>query len=374
MAERLPTIVIDHGSAFLRAGLAGTNSPSVVFPPVVGRSTPTNPASASLLEDGIVGQQVYDEKMPYLYSAVTHGQVSNFDALERILSHCFSAALRVDVREHQVLLSQSPLMRNNELEHTTEILFEKFSAGGAYFANSAVLVLLAYGRLSGVVLECGNHFSSATPVYDGHAVRAGCSIQPVCGGEQLDRYLSSILVQKGYKNLRWADEKLLMRKIKENLCYVARNPVDEESIEDSMTLPDQSVLTLGKERFMVTEALFQPSVLGTQARGIVQTLESAIFNPANVDRELQPILCSNIAIAGGSTLFKGFSQRLEWDIMSNLPYKMNPKLLSDIGIRRDLLTWTGGSILGSMPHFSDLCISRLEYDEFGPYVASLKCV
>ena len=58
----------------------------------------------------------------------------------------------------------------------------------------------------------------------------------------------------------------IVRKIKENLCYVAQDyehelaayTTDASSIEKSFKLPDGKTITVGTERFRCPEVLFHP--------------------------------------------------------------------------------------------------------------------
>ena len=61
----------------------------------------------------------------------------------------------------------------------------------------------------------------------------------------------------------------IVREIKEELCYCAKNYQEEMyvskcSSQQEMTyeLPDGNSITVGNERFRCTEALFQPSLIG----------------------------------------------------------------------------------------------------------------
>ena len=74
-----------------------------------------------------------------------------------------------------------------------------------------------------------------------------------------------------------------------------------------------------------------------------------------------------MVLAGGSTLFPGFGERLVKDLRAKLP---------DTTIRvrappeRALSCWIGGSILASLATFKSMWVLRSEYDEHGPSVFS----
>ena len=81
------------------------------------------------------------------------------------------------------------------------------------------------------------------------------------------------------------------------------------------------------------------------------------------DMDLRKVLFQNIVLSGGSTLFKGFGDRLVTEVK-----KLAPK---DIKIRisapqeRLYSTWIGGSILASLDTFKKMWVSKREYDEDG---------
>merc|ERR1712226_868152 len=125
-------------------------------------------------------------------------------------------------------------------------MFETFNMPAMYVAIQAVLSLYASGRTTGIVMDSGDGVSHGVPVYEGYA-------------------LPHAIVRLD----------LIVRDIKEKLCYVALDFKQEmstaaasTSLEKSYELPDGQVITIGNERFRCPEALFQPSFLGMEACGI----------------------------------------------------------------------------------------------------------
>ena len=78
-----------------------------------------------------------------------------------------------------------------------------------------------------------------------------------------------------------------------------------------------------------------------------------------------------MVLAGGSTLFPGFGDRLLNEVR-----KLSPK---DVKIRiaappeRIFSTWIGGSILASLGSFQQLWMSKAEYEEQGAQGILRKC-
>jgi centractin len=103
---------------------------------------------------------------------------------------------------------------------------------------------------------------------------------------------------------------------------------------------------LGAERFRAPEILFQPELIGQEYLGIHQVIVDSI-NRADLD--LRKSLYSNVVLSGGSTLCRGFGERLLSEVKK--------LALKDIKIKiyappeRKYSTWIGGSILASLSTF-----------------------
>lgn len=74
---------------------------------------------------------------------IRHGQVDNWDAMERFWQQCIFNYLRCDPEDHYFLLTESPLTAPESREYTGEIMFETFNVPGLYIAVNSVLALAA---------------------------------------------------------------------------------------------------------------------------------------------------------------------------------------------------------------------------------------
>jgi actin-related protein len=91
--------------------------------------------------------------------------------------------------------------------------------------------------------------------------------------------------------------------------------------------------------------------------GIHMLLYKAIMN---CDVDMRRILCNNILLSGGSTMFEGFEGRLQKEMTNLLPPTVKVKIISPEENERKYSAWIGGSILASISVFQEW-ISKEEY-------------
>ncbi|KAG8141241.1 hypothetical protein E2320_006882 [Naja naja] len=149
----------------------------------------------------------------------------------------------------------------------------------------------------------------------------------------------------------------------ERACYLSGNPQKDEALETEKvqyTLPDGSTLDVGPSRFRAPELLFQPDLIGDESEGIHEVL---VFAIQKSDMDLRRTLFGNIVLSGGSTLFKGFGDRLLSEVKKLAPKDVKIKISAPQ--ERLYSTWIGGSILASLDTFKKMWVSKKEYEEDG---------
>jgi hypothetical protein len=103
---------------------------------------------------------------------------------------------------------------------------------------------------------------------------------------------------------------------------------------------------IGAERFRAPEILFNPEIIGLEYPGVHQIVVEAIHR---TDMDLRKALYGNIVLSGGSTLTKGFGNRLLHEVQRLAVKDMRIKILAPP--ERIYTTWTGGSILAGLSTF-----------------------
>src|SRR5690606_6193887 len=119
---------------------------------------------------------------------------------------------------------------------------------------------------------------------------------------------------------------------------------ESSEFERSYELPDGRVIVLGKERFLGPEILFQPSLLyeSNPPAGIPELVRNSI---EKCDVTLRPQLYSTILLAGGNTLWKGFKERVEQDLLKLVPPGTGVQVLGP----KQYSAWIGGSMVSHLP-------------------------
>eukprot|EP01092_Planopodium_desertum_P008992 TRINITY_DN38318_c0_g1_i1.p1 TRINITY_DN38318_c0_g1~~TRINITY_DN38318_c0_g1_i1.p1 ORF type:complete len:113 (-),score=2.50 TRINITY_DN38318_c0_g1_i1:71-376(-) len=92
--------------------------------------------------------------------------------------------------------------------------------------------------------------------------------------------------------------------------------------------------------------------------------KSILACPETVRHEVE----KNLLLAGGSTLFPGFVERIT-TALGDLEMKEKPTVVAPED--RLVSSWVGGSILSTLPDFREMSVTKENYDEIGP-AASLK--
>ncbi|KAI4138547.1 MAG: hypothetical protein LQ341_004620 [Variospora aurantia] len=361
-------IVLDNGSGTIRAGFAGEDLPKCYFPSYVGRPKHVRVLAGALEGDVFIGRRAQELRgLLKVRYPLEHGIVTDWEDMERIWQFVYTEELKTLSEEHPVLLTEPPLNPRSNRDTAAQLLFETFNVPAIYTSIQAVLSLYASGRTTGVVLDAGDGVSHAVPVYEGFAMPNSIRRIDVAGRDVTEHM--QLLFRKSGLVLHTSAEKEIVREIKEKTCYVAPDPKKEERewIQHNgrpegklaeHTLPDGKKIKIGSERWKAPEILFEPELIGLEYPGIHQIVVDAINR---TDMDLRKSLFGNIVLSGGSTLCKGFGDRLLHEVQRLAVKDMRIKIFAPP--ERKYSTWIGGSILAGLSTFRKMWVSIDEWHE-----------
>jgi actin-related protein len=339
--DAIKVLVVDSGSRTTRVGFAGESTPRATFPTLVDRG-------------------------PESQHPVSKGIVVNWDSLRTLWQQRLKDELQVEPRDCVMLVTEAPNGPRANREEMTRLCLETLQARALYLADEARLALLASGRRTGLVLTSGTHATRAVPVREGVTL-SDAVLQLDLGGDDLTDYLAELLKETrgyGFPSAAGLEQ---VRELKEKLAFVARS--EESDVDDvSYQVPGGELLTLGDERHLCAELMFDPRRLELEQEGVHHLIYESI---QRCDSKLRPDLFANIVLAGGNTLLKGLSERLSSELRKLVPPTIDVRVTAPDD--RQYSAWVGGSMLASQPGFTAMCITRPEYEEAGPKIVHRKC-
>ena len=357
-----------------KAGFADDDYPMSVFPSIIG--TPRMPGIRVGTEqkEFYIGYEAQAKqhclKLKY---PIEHGMISNWDDMEKLWHHTFYNELKTNPDEHPVLLTDVLLNCKPNREKMIEIMFDEFKVPAFFVINSAYLALYSSGKTTGVVVDSGGGVTQVAPVYEGYPLYQKERID--LGGRDITNRLVRLLLDERGHSFYDSPEREIVTDMKEKLCYVAWDYNEEMSrsrsssdFEKEFELPDCSKITLGKERFMAPEALFQPNLIGLNFDGVGETTYKSIIGSCLYMRRE---LFGNIVLSGGTTMLPGFRERLSRELIN----KVSPNMRVNIGAPYDrkYSVWEGGRTLSSLSSFQQKFVTRQEYEEEGPRIVHRTC-
>ncbi|KAI6653692.1 hypothetical protein LOD99_3196 [Oopsacas minuta] len=369
--DKLSSIVLDNGSGCIKAGLSLQESPSFVFPSVVGTHKVLAMRAYFPRSKFCAHEAISKRAMLVLKYPIEHGVVTDWDNMEELWHHTFYDQLHVYPEEHSLLITEPPLNPKTNREKTTQIMFETFNTPKLYVSNTSQLALYASGRCTGIVIDSGEGVTYSVPVFNGH-IQTDSILRLDIAGRDITDYLMKIFCEENPTFfLHNSINKPLINtisKMKESLAFVSNDfgcdlekSYASAEFERAYTLPDGAHLaTIAGERFRCVEPLFNPSLIGQEYSGIHDLAYNSI---TKCDNEIQQYLYGNIVLSGGNTLFPGMAERVHKEMSKLAPHNTRINVMSPSD--RKYSSWIGGSLLARSDHFDRMCISRFDYDEYG---------
>eukprot|EP00057_Strongylocentrotus_purpuratus_P013097 XP_011667571.1 PREDICTED: actin, clone 302 isoform X1 [Strongylocentrotus purpuratus] len=342
----LPAVIIDNGSYSCKYGLAGESSPSGEVRTIVGRHQ-QNEDDSYVGNDALNKRSVLDISYP-----IQRGLVKNWEDMETVWEFIYRRKLRVEPDSRPVVLTEPALNPKENREKMIEIMFEKFEVPAFYLVKQSMCALFASGVMTGTVIDIGDGITDIVPI--NNAVVVDGSVRRLeLAGRDITEYMMKSPAARGEK-ITYE----IAQTMKTSTCEVVAD-FDEVT---RLQREGQDV-----HHLYATEALFQPSIFGRNHPGIHATTIDSIMACGEGTRDQ---VGANVVLVGGSSVFRGFHDRLERELMELAPPTMPLQILDRQN--RESIVWLGASIFAALPAFNQQAISSQEYFEVGPEIVHRK--
>ena len=359
-------IIIDIGSDSCKVGLSRDCDPKVI-PTCIGTTNTNNYFEFGLKNAQFVGKNaIIKRRTSRLFFPVEQGIISSFDGIERIFDNIFKEELKISPEEYNMILTEPCFNPKENREKIAHILFDKYSVPALYIANQAVLSLNSTGRSTGISIESGDGITQIAPIFDNfYLPHAAKKIDFT--GKALTEFMFSLL-NEGKVQFTEKD-KILIKSIKEEVCYVAENYENEIPYVKpySYTLPDGTKIVIKEQRIKCPELIFSPNKMNQGKEGIAEVCNNAI---QKCDEDIRRDLYSNIIISGGNTKFKGFEKRFSFEFKKLIPIY---RVFEVIDVKDKInAVWEGAKLISKFIQKESSWLTRQEYEENGERILHSK--
>ncbi|XP_070162125.1 actin-related protein 6 [Polyergus mexicanus] len=377
------TFILDNGAYTAKAGLSNETPKLIPNCIMKAKSERRRPFIGNQIEE------CRDASGLFYMLPFQKGYLVNWDIQKTLWDYIFSKeSCSVNLNQSSVIVTEPIFNFPSIQEAMTEIFFEEYECHSLLRINAASLSCYNYRSENPstkccIVIDSSYSFTHIIPYINDSKVKEGIRRIDV-GGKLLTNHLKEIL---SYRQLHVMDETYVINQVKEDCCFVsqdffkdmerAKYKLEKNIIAKDYVLPDyttlrrgylkdpepsneQQTLRLTNERFAIPEILFHPSDIGIRQMGIP---EAVIDSIKACDEETWPHFLSNIILTGGNAKFPGFKDRIYKEIRSlaateyavNVYLPQNPVTYA----------WFGGKQLSQDAMFSNLLITREEYEEEG---------
>ncbi|KAK9297392.1 hypothetical protein QLX08_008838 [Tetragonisca angustula] len=377
------TFVLDNGAYTAKVGLASDNVKLVPNCIMKAKSERRRPFVGNQIEE------CRDASGLFYILPFQKGYLVNWDVQKTVWDYIFSKECCLVNLSQLSLIVTEPLFNFSTVQEAmTEIFFEEYECQSLLRINGSTLSCYQYkvenpNAKCCIVVDSGYSFTHVVPYVNDTKIKEGIRRIDV-GGKLLTNHLKEII---SYRQLHVMDETYVINQVKEDSCFVsqeffkdmemAKNKLENNSIVKDYILPDyttlrrgylknpeppneQQTLRLSNERFAIPEILFFPSDVGIRQMGIPEAIMDCL---KACDEETWPHLLSNIILTGGNAKFPGFRERIYKEVRSLAPaeYRINVHLPEN----PITYAWHGGKTLSKDPAFSNLLVTREDYEEEG---------
>ena len=384
---KLP-IIVDIGTGMVKAGFSGEEKPKIVFNNYIGEPKYNRVLrSYNNQNKDNIEQYIGDDCDKYLgliklRYPVNRGVFENEEDIIKLFTHIMTklGLNSEEIKEHPILVTEPILNPSSNREKIAQNLFEYLGVPAIFFGSQPILSLFSTSAFSGTVLESGDGVTQSCVVYEGYSIPFSYERYNY-GGKDVTEYLKNILIKRVYHFYN-SSEINLVNDIKEKLCYVENNKNNKKNDFDNTKIalnkkltqyymPDGNTISLGEERIVAPEILFNPGYIGKEYLSFVDMINSSINK---IDFQLWKKCYESIWLSGGNTAFKDLNEKLQEELKNNFGKNLIINIIENDKIDHRFRCWVGGNILSTLEVFKKMWVTRNEWNENGNDIIHIKTI
>ena len=328
--KQLRPLILDIGNNYFRLGWAGNDYPDIIAPSVYVDNNDYLFASDVIdgLEDIFISEknvdnQLFgDEALKYSNILKVHEfkKENNFTILMKFFYyHYLQLGIAEENQFKQPIIIITPfIMSELEKNKLKDIFFNVFDFPSILFLSESQGIISTFQKTSGVIVNMGEENTYITTFLHGFSNVMARDTYPIAGKDITNYLLNLLLTQIGSGKSIYLDH-MITKEIKEKFSLCVLEPEEEiRKIKDGFTkykssieLPDGSSLEINSERFLISEPIFNPSIIHIDYIGLPEAIAKVV---RIWDRENWEELLSNIILAGGGSLIPDLDKRLKIEI------------------------------------------------------------
>lgn len=377
----IKSVVVDVGSCFIKAGLAGDE--------VVRRlpNAKVYGVTSSASFDFAMGEQAvaqaHTQGTPETVQRTKFmqgGEIVDVDGLEEVLEYLYAEELRLPAEEQPLLLVASDLQSKETRELLCQMVFEKIGVPAFYTGGHGIMSLFSVGKSSGIAVDIGDESTRIVIAEDGKVYPSSVMKIPVGGATVAAQFMDVI----GKEQFPTFWHELRARELSSKLCTVPLWPRDRNMDTtpcEIQLLPDSAPIRVASNKLReCTSTLLSPQSAGIECNSIAHTIYDSFNTLDGVvkaergpsDRERDREALSNIVLCGGGSVLPGLSDRVQRELEGIVPSSRSVR--STLAEDAENAAWMGAAMLADLKSFESLWCGRREYDEMGPLIVNKKCV
>jgi actin-related protein len=393
-------LVYDFGTSAIKFGYGGDSRPLFSIPP----------AFAQRLQDGEdqvqFGEEWLHRRLPGIEIRTmvdTDGAIIDREMIKSFLDWTYTTCFNeIDPADWWILFSQpsalhlQPEKFNARREIIAETAIEFGSHPYLSFQHDASLACYAHMIHTGVVVDFGSSCVRVVPVLEGHPIRRSIRVHPL-GGFELSNMLRGALTENGklirtFLDARITDgfsglfgsETRIVTPTTTQLDFCRRNVLidmikchlrfdhnpDETILDYVYFMAGREPMDIEMEIRQLSHCIFE----GTAGRPALQELIAEAITAVPI--EVREQFWKNIVLSGGFSKLRGFDTALQAALKPLAPKRAQVRIVRPVvkDVSGAQAVWVGGSVVASFPDFLQLCISSMDWKEYGASILYRKCL